>query len=1343
MAEKHHRTQPLQGTQHIISVVGDHRSNNLVYGHVGRLTYVSLEDADEQENNGRARQTNIGELHTNRMTTSNSTFQVLTDFRTWYPATKQAAVEEGQVAENHNLWLWEHAPSVLVGTTGPWDGLTKEFEAAASIKPFEAKLPLLAYGEIANHSGWIPSTCSAFATAAGSLGHILRIVRTHEQEVGWARTYGSSLDFTTADTADEGHWCSSVPISQIKFTAPAQTESSLRWVLAQTDIATFMLEPVLQEKPVQTAHAACSYVSRGPSRISVNLVMQISAEDTGGEPHNDVSFNPGLDGAASQLAIIDKGGNWSVWDIKVNPKAHKNRIHRSIRTKGRFIDGIPTALPPAGVHGRRSLYRVVWLPAANSEMGETGDTQCRTLLMCNDVLLKAINVESQEPVQIVGVTRQNGLDALLDIHLCSTEPSRVFVLTSTTVFWLDLALVDSGTGLESTIASHDETAKGQSQKKHPAVLLSCPHLRDPTDGTLKLCVAPSRPFLGRNASLVCVYSTTHAEVSVFRFAEPGLREQACFEQQLFRLRPPTKQGQQGRHGEQSILVLPKAVQEDLGGRTGRGRRDVGLHYTAAGVRFFQVIALGPNLDLRSATCVSTPPFGKMKMHPPTAIRKHRLAQKHGKIGENTKSCSQSFVVPDDVGTASLVERQMARPKQRGFPIQIQERIVPVLNLSRVFYLLGEQVDKTAKAAEQAVRMVRGFQNPSPLDVIRRIIQVGIENGNYPYTTLLDAVEGNFIDDFGADLTDLSWAQRLADLDLGDDRQVRVRVFDQVMNGAGLRHSRDVTTLYQAMGALCETTEEVASTRRAGLLESVAVRLYFSLISMCVEPRQMGRSNATTPMDSEASPGSSQGVWRAAVPKARSAERLDRMEMSSSPPQQLSWPPSSQGDPSNREGEETDEVGEEEDATIARLRQYAVSIKSEAPRAEGELRLLSHWKLGSDPTQFWWKPVGSMGGGAEEEKKQAEEEALERRRKRNEKKARRERERMARLMGDGISTPSAPRIQMSQVPELATRSSPVLPSQPFSSQPFSSQFFSSQLVPRSSQMMASSQPFGGGHRPKKNKAKRVGGFRKDKIESKESDSPRLNTSALTEADQTIMSHQCHDEHASHGGHDDGHGHGDGDGDSHDHDHDHDHDHSDDVTPALQQSLYQHIDFDQLITLNEAAVGAGRAVVRKTWAQRLEAVPELASDADEQLLMAVPFTGQVKLHAILLRTSTSTSAPRTLHVFQNRDDMDFAAAEDEAAASGAAQTFELAQTSEVQELAVRRAVFAQVRRLTLFFPDNFGAGEEDVTRLSYVGFRGTWMQLGRAPVNILYEAAANPADHAVRGTTTNRMGSDMRR
>lgn len=106
----------------------------------------------------------------------------------------------------------------------------------------------------------------------------------------------------------------------------------------------------------------------------------------------------------------------------------------------------------------------------------------------------------------------------------------------------------------------------------------------------------------------------------------------------------------------------------------------------------------------------------------------------------------------------------------------------------------------------------------------------------------------------------------------------------------------------------------------------------------------------------------------------------------------------------------------------------------------------------------------------------------------------------------------------------------------------------------------------------------------------------------------MSH-CHDEH-------DGHGHG--------HDHSHGaHDHSDDITPALQNHIYQQIDFGAINTLNESVPSSGSKICQKTWDERLSREPELCSDADEQLLMHIPSDPQLILyHTCSILTATDS-------------------------------------------------------------------------------------------------------------------------
>ena len=113
--------------------------------------------------------------------------------------------------------------------------------------------------------------------------------------------------------------------------------------------------------------------------------------------------------------------------------------------------------------------------------------------------------------------------------------------------------------------------------------------------------------------------------------------------------------------------------------------------------------------------------------------------------------------------------------------------------------------------------------------------------------------------------------------------------------------------------------------------------------------------------------------------------------------------------------------------------------------------------------------------------------------------------------------------------------------------------------------------------------------------------------------------------------------------------------------------------------------------------------------------------MKLHSILIRSSTDDTAPKTLKIFLNKDDLDFGSASD----LEATQTLTLSQTSDVQDVPVKRALFGNTYSLTLFIQDNFG---NDVTNVYYLGFKGEYTKLIREPVEVLYEKAANPKDHA---------------
>lgn len=81
-----------------------------------------------------------------------------------------------------------------------------------------------------------------------------------------------------------------------------------------------------------------------------------------------------------------------------------------------------------------------------------------------------------------------------------------------------------------------------------------------------------------------------------------------------------------------------------------------------------------------------------------------------------------------------------------------------------------------------------------------------------------------------------------------------------------------------------------------------------------------------------------------------------------------------------------------------------------------------------------------------------------------------------------------------------------------------------------------------------------------------------------------------------------------------------------------------------------------------------------------------------------------------------------------------------TAEVVEYTLRVTKFTNVRSISIFIPSNQGGA--DITRVYYIGFRGEWQELKKDPVITMYEAAANPADHA-KIVEAHKMGAHFER
>ncbi|KAI0763286.1 DUF1000-domain-containing protein [Trametes elegans] len=185
----------------------------------------------------------------------------------------------------------------------------------------------------------------------------------------------------------------------------------------------------------------------------------------------------------------------------------------------------------------------------------------------------------------------------------------------------------------------------------------------------------------------------------------------------------------------------------------------------------------------------------------------------------------------------------------------------------------------------------------------------------------------------------------------------------------------------------------------------------------------------------------------------------------------------------------------------------------------------------------------------------------------------------------------------------------------------------------------------------------------------------------------------------------------------HDHGHDHGLPEDV--GHRDNLYARIDRANVVALNAEDPEKAPQVI-KPWDKRLDEETFLESDADDQLIVRVPFTGAVKLRALLVKAGPADQTPTKVALFPNVDNLDFS----DIAYMKPVQEFTIPQGRDVGEYHVMPAKFPKVTSITLFFPEAQGG---DTTRIYYIGFLGQWSERKFEPVLTVYESKPNLADH----------------
>ncbi|XP_057499688.1 PITH domain-containing protein At3g04780 [Actinidia eriantha] len=112
--------------------------------------------------------------------------------------------------------------------------------------------------------------------------------------------------------------------------------------------------------------------------------------------------------------------------------------------------------------------------------------------------------------------------------------------------------------------------------------------------------------------------------------------------------------------------------------------------------------------------------------------------------------------------------------------------------------------------------------------------------------------------------------------------------------------------------------------------------------------------------------------------------------------------------------------------------------------------------------------------------------------------------------------------------------------------------------------------------------------------------------------------------------------------------------------------------------------------------------LESDADEQLLIYLPFTQVIKLHSIFIK-GTEDEGPKTVKLFTNREHMGFSNVND----FPPSDTAELSPDNlKGKPVVLKYVKFQNVRSLTIFVEDNQSGSE--VTKIQKIVLYGTTVE-----------------------------------
>lgn len=911
--------------------------------------------------------------------------QQILPFEEWIPPTRtfvaalQSATSTFRHIRSQKHWLLKTHAQAYLGIPGLPNLISEQSGAYRTLKGDGSVGCVLAVGEmpdLRNKENSSPTSLNSarpvVAIAAGDAGHLLHVMCIQRENWSWNKHV---LSVGAPELRVQNFWClDNNPILHIQFVSKHKEDGIIRWFIVQKANSTTILELELTAKPaiVDTAVAP----DRAPTvdQITINPIVTITKDATGGQDHCDFSINLGSDQDRPQLAIMDSSGSYSVWSIK----RKKSKPAKPVLRKKAVWD-LPIHVPIEAA-SLRQMHRVAWTSLSSSTDDRERDSEgsdlhsralqspyvtgvgavhsgCDGLLLSNNTHVQVRDVDGNRSLSSLDFSMQYGQNTLLDTQPFSGSPSHVFVLTTEKVYLLDVSVVE------------DQEAEP------PRILVSCNHSRKHHQQSLKMSIFNLQSSHDQACNLVVVHSTQSFRISLFWFTISQREGGARLHHQALQLPGLKTSDAKGSQGIESVAVLPLQLSPEA------EEHDPGHAHPDTKIQFYQLFRLATDLSLNTLTFaivhgVSQGVTRPIKMG--TAGSKDATRTKVHRKKRMTVS-EQAFVVPDETPRTTTQLRVVSAARLFKSPRVAQLR----------YYLLRLIQEINCSMLEEVAGEADGARSPEPFMAVQEILRNREQDDIVSLKPLLEY--SNLWQSLNLVESEDWWSLSLKNLK--DSREVQL--FRCGTYGCGL----SVVDVFEKISInwSAQLPEEALETTQWEYMEMALKRM---AVEVCLSEQgvymvpQLHLDLASKALPHEDDQVYQHDAWHG--------------PLSSHPGPSLALPPPSGTSSHSRatseavdsaRNDEEDGEEEQEDPAVARLRIYLPSVKYTPPQKQknGTPRVLSLWpeQRGVDPSVYRYKS-----------RRAAEAEAAKRKRKQAERRQRKE-ERKAQLRiameGAGMSS----------------------------------------------------------------------------------------------------------------------------------------------------------------------------------------------------------------------------------------------------------------------------------------------------------------------------------------------------